>query len=109
DRAPGRILWVTRGAVAARPGDAVPGLAQSVLWGLARGVRAEHPGLGLTLLDLDAPAGGAGTAAAAGAGTDAAGPDHAAAAVPALLLAAARDAGEEEPELAMRDGSLLVP
>ncbi|NEA86875.1 hypothetical protein, partial [Streptomyces sp. SID14436] len=53
DRAPARTLWVTRGAVAARPEDTVPGLAQSVLWGLARSARAEHPGLGLVLLDLD--------------------------------------------------------
>ncbi|WP_369166503.1 SDR family NAD(P)-dependent oxidoreductase [Streptomyces sp. R28] len=53
DQAPTRTIWVTRGAVAAAEGDTVLGLAQSVLWGLARGARSEHPGLGLTLLDLD--------------------------------------------------------
>ncbi|MFF5882603.1 SDR family NAD(P)-dependent oxidoreductase [Streptomyces sp. NPDC012589] len=87
DRAPARTLWVTRGAVAARPEDTVPALAQSVLWGLARSARAEHPGLGLVLLDLD-PA-------------DA--PDDT---VAALRSAAARD---DEPELACRAGTLLTP
>ncbi|MFE5813415.1 SDR family NAD(P)-dependent oxidoreductase [Streptomyces sp. NPDC056479] len=53
DEAPARTIWVTRGAVAAADGDTVPGLAQSVLWGLARSARAEHPYLGLTLLDID--------------------------------------------------------
>lgn len=53
DEAPTRTIWVTRGAIAAVEGDAVPGLAQSVLWGLARSARTEHPDLGLTLLDLD--------------------------------------------------------
>ena len=83
DDAPARTVWVTRGAVAAGEGDAVPGLAQSVLWGLARSARAEHPDLGLTLLDLD--------------GTD-----------PAGALAAAVADGDE-PELALRAGALLVP
>src|SRR5690606_38986818 len=87
DRAPARTLWVTRGAVAAGPEDTVPALAQSVLWGLARSARAEHPGLGLVLLDLD-PA-------------DA--PDDT---VAALRSAAARD---DEPALARRAGTLLTP
>ena len=81
DRAPARTIWVTRGAVAAADGDTVPGFAQSVLWGLARGARAEHPGLGLTLLDLDGDE-------------------------PPLLTAAAC---ADEPELALRDGEVLVP
>ncbi|WP_149824438.1 type I polyketide synthase [Streptomyces tailanensis] len=55
EEAPARIVWVTRGAVAAGDGDTVPGFVQSVLWGLARSARAEHPDLGLTLLDLDSP------------------------------------------------------
>ncbi|MCZ1004541.1 hypothetical protein O1M63_52190 [Streptomyces mirabilis] len=63
--------------------DTVPGLAQSVLWGLARSARAEHPELGLTLLDLDDS-------------------DPADA-----LLSAATHA--EEPELASRAGTLLAP
>ncbi|MGC9539700.1 SDR family NAD(P)-dependent oxidoreductase [Streptomyces sp. UG1] len=53
EEAPARTVWVTRGAVAAADGDTVSGLAQSVLWGLARSARAEHPDLGLTLLDID--------------------------------------------------------
>ncbi len=83
EEAPARILWVTRSAVAAGDDDTVPGLAQSVLWGLARGARAEHPDLGLTLLDLDDS-------------------DPAAA-----LTAAVTQVGE--PELAVRDGALLAP
>ncbi|MEV6021111.1 SDR family NAD(P)-dependent oxidoreductase [Streptomyces sp. NPDC051997] len=83
DRRPARTLWVTRGAVATGAGDGVPGLAQSVLWGLARSARAEHPHLGLTLLDLT-------------------GPDPA----DALAMAAAHSG---EPELALRDGVLLAP
>ncbi|MGW3818685.1 SDR family NAD(P)-dependent oxidoreductase [Streptomyces sp. NPDC005046] len=83
DRSPARTVWVTRGAVATGAGDAVPGLAQSVLWGLARSARAEHPHLGLTLLDLG--------------GSD-----------PADALPTAV-AHTDEPELAFRDGSLLVP
>ncbi|MFF3617059.1 SDR family NAD(P)-dependent oxidoreductase [Streptomyces sp. NPDC002580] len=83
DRRPARTVWVTRGAVATGTGDTVPGLAQSVLWGLARSARTEHPDLGLTLLDLD-------------------GPDS----TDALPAAVAHDG---EPELAFRDGLLLVP
>ncbi|MET8100300.1 SDR family NAD(P)-dependent oxidoreductase [Streptomyces sp. NPDC005236] len=83
DRQPARTVWVTRGALATGAGDTVPGLAQSVLWGLARGARAEHPHLGLTLLDLD----------------DSAPSD--------VLPAALAQAGE--PELAFREGTLLVP
>ncbi|MET8244301.1 SDR family NAD(P)-dependent oxidoreductase, partial [Streptomyces sp. NPDC005202] len=83
NEAPTRTVWVTRGAVAAGDGDTVPGLAQSVLWGLARSARTEHPDLGLTLLDLDSgdPAG-------------------------ALLEAVAHP---DEPELALRAGTLLAP
>ncbi|WP_289782095.1 type I polyketide synthase [Streptomyces phaeoluteigriseus] len=82
-RAPARTVWVTRGAVAAGARDAVPALAQSVLWGLARSARSEHPDLGLTLLDLDTP-------------------DCA----DALRAAVAHD---DEPELALRAGALLAP
>ncbi|MFD5267973.1 SDR family NAD(P)-dependent oxidoreductase [Streptomyces sp. NPDC058335] len=81
--APARTLWVTRGAVAAGAGDAVPALAQSVLWGLARSARSEHPDLGLTLLDLDTS-------------------DWA----DALRAAVAY---EDEPELALRADELLAP
>ncbi|MGY6026847.1 SDR family NAD(P)-dependent oxidoreductase [Streptomyces spinosirectus] len=84
DVAPTRTVWVTRGAVAAGDADTVSGLAQSVLWGLARSARIEHPDLGLTLLDLD----GSGDPADA-------------------LRAAVAHRGE--PELALRSGTLLAP
>ncbi|MFD9464720.1 SDR family NAD(P)-dependent oxidoreductase [Streptomyces sp. NPDC060027] len=83
DRPPARTVWVTHGAVATGAGDTVPGLAQSVLWGLARSARTEHPHLGLTLLDL--------------------GDSEPADALPTAVAHA------DEPELASRDGSLLVP
>ncbi|GAA3769228.1 hypothetical protein GCM10022403_000880 [Streptomyces coacervatus] len=82
--APARTVWVTRGAVAAGDADTVPGLAQSVLWGLARSTRSEHPDLGFTLLDLDD------------------GDDAATAMVAAVAHA-------DEPELSLRQGTLLVP
>ncbi|MFD8733323.1 SDR family NAD(P)-dependent oxidoreductase [Streptomyces sp. NPDC059618] len=83
DRPATRTLWVTRGAVATGAGDGVPGLAQSVLWGLVRSARAEHPHLALTLLDLAGPG-------------------------PADVLTAAA-ALDREPELAFREGVLLAP
>ncbi|WP_406835359.1 SDR family NAD(P)-dependent oxidoreductase [Streptomyces sp. AHU1] len=83
DPLPARTVWVTRGAVATGAGDTVPGLAQSVLWGLARSARAEHPHLGLTLLDLEG-----------------------AAPADVLPMAVSR---ADEPELAFREGSLLAP
>ncbi|PBD01097.1 HAD superfamily phosphatase (TIGR01681 family)/FkbH-like protein [Streptomyces sp. Ag82_O1-15] len=83
DEAPARTVWVTRGAVGAVDEDTVPGLAQSVLWGLARSARAEHPALGLTLLDLD--------------------DSDPADALPTVAT------HTEEPELAFRAGTLLAP
>ncbi|CAM5620495.1 Polyketide synthase OS=Streptomyces viridochromogenes OX=1938 GN=ACM01_26010 PE=4 SV=1 [Streptomyces viridochromogenes] len=53
DEAPARTVWVTTGAVAATATDTAAGYARSVLWGLARAARAEHPDLGLTLVDVD--------------------------------------------------------
>ncbi|MER5354836.1 SDR family NAD(P)-dependent oxidoreductase, partial [Kitasatospora sp. NPDC002551] len=50
-----RLVVVTRGAVAVRGGDAVPGLGQSPVWGLLRTAQSEHPGR-LALIDLDDPA-----------------------------------------------------
>ncbi|MFF7749304.1 SDR family NAD(P)-dependent oxidoreductase [Streptomyces sp. NPDC007971] len=85
EQAPARTVWVTRGAVAAADGDPVPGYAQSVLWGLARSARAEHPDLGLMLLDLDLDDGGP---------------------VPALRTAVTL---ADEPELALREGKLFAP
>ncbi|MFA7756640.1 SDR family NAD(P)-dependent oxidoreductase [Streptomyces sp. NRRL B-2790] len=83
EQTPARTVWVTRGAVAAADGDPVRGYAQSVLWGLVRSARAEHPDLGLMLLDLDDG-------------------DP----VPALRAAAGLG---DEPEIALREGQLLAP
>ncbi|MEQ0565333.1 type I polyketide synthase [Amycolatopsis sp. NEAU-NG30] len=50
-----RLVVVTRGAVAARPGEAVPDLAAAAVWGLLRSAQAEHPDR-FALLDLDSSA-----------------------------------------------------
>ncbi|XRQ09183.1 SDR family NAD(P)-dependent oxidoreductase [Actinomadura welshii] len=85
--APGsRLVLVTRGAVAAAGGDAVPAPADAVVWGLARSAQSEHPGRVL-LADLDG--------------------DPASAEVLGTAAAAALAAGESE--LAVRAGTALVP
>ena len=52
--APGRdpLVLLTRGAVAIGPGEDLPGLAQSPVWGLVRSAQAEHPER-FSLLDID--------------------------------------------------------
>ncbi|WP_262403086.1 polyketide synthase dehydratase domain-containing protein, partial [Actinomadura sp. CNU-125] len=77
-----RLVVTTRGAVAARPGADVPGLAESPVWGLVQSAQAEHPGR-LVLLDVD----------------DA---EESRRAIPAALATG-------EPRLALRDGTVLVP
>ncbi|MET7718436.1 SDR family NAD(P)-dependent oxidoreductase, partial [Streptomyces sp. NPDC005407] len=47
-----RLVFVTRGAVAADPGEDVDDLAGAALWGLVRSAQLEHPER-LRLLDLD--------------------------------------------------------
>ncbi|WFB11925.1 SDR family NAD(P)-dependent oxidoreductase [Streptomyces sp. LX-29] len=47
-----RLVLVTRGSVAAVDGEEVPGLAQSVVWGLVRSAQSENPDR-LVLLDVD--------------------------------------------------------
>nr|APD71593.1 type I polyketide synthase 10 [Streptomyces sp.] len=47
-----RLVFVTRGAVAAEPGEDVDDLAGAALWGLVRSAQLEHPER-LRLLDLD--------------------------------------------------------
>ncbi len=47
-----RLAFVTRGAVAARPQEGVPGLAAAAVWGLMRSAQVEHPGR-FVLVDLD--------------------------------------------------------
>jgi len=48
----GRLVLVTRGAMAVRAGEDAPGLTQAPVWGLARSVQSEHPGR-LVLVDID--------------------------------------------------------
>ncbi|MCM3887583.1 type I polyketide synthase, partial [Frankia sp. R82] len=48
----GRLVVVTRGAVATDGTDAAPDLAQAAVWGLVRSAQAEHPDR-FVLLDLD--------------------------------------------------------
>jgi NADP-dependent 3-hydroxy acid dehydrogenase YdfG/acyl carrier protein len=78
-----RLVLYTRGAVAARPGEAADPLG-AALWGLVRSAQAEHPDR-FVLLDSAADA-------------DPAGPLPLA----ALLV-------RDEPQLAVRDGVLLAP
>jgi acyl transferase domain-containing protein/thioesterase domain-containing protein/acyl carrier protein len=47
-----RLVIMTRGAVAARAGEEVRGLAQAAVWGLVRSAQSESPGR-FTLVDLD--------------------------------------------------------
>ncbi|MEU1409907.1 beta-ketoacyl reductase, partial [Streptomyces sp. NPDC005728] len=76
--APTRLVFLTRGAVATRPGDDVADLANAPVWGLVRSAQREHPDR-LWLVD------GAEEALAAN-----------------LAMG-------EEPQLAVRDGAVLVP
>ncbi|MGA9875080.1 MAG: SDR family NAD(P)-dependent oxidoreductase [Solirubrobacteraceae bacterium] len=47
-----QLIFVTRNAVAVRPGESVDGLAQSTVWGLVRSAQTENPRR-LLLVDLD--------------------------------------------------------
>ncbi|RSS55942.1 SDR family NAD(P)-dependent oxidoreductase [Streptomyces sp. WAC01280] len=76
-----RLVLVTRDAVAARPGDALLSTGQAAVWGLGRSAQTESPGR-IVLLDLSSGALGDTLAAAL---------------------------GSDEPQLAVRDGALLVP
>ncbi|MFF2612039.1 type I polyketide synthase [Kitasatospora sp. NPDC058046] len=87
-----RLVLVTRGAVAVRPGETVRDLAQAAVWGLVRTAQVEHPGR-FTLVDL-AP----GTTVPEGTPTIEGAPE-----VPAAVLT------PEENQLAVRDGAVLVP
>ncbi|MFF4417777.1 type I polyketide synthase, partial [Streptosporangium sp. NPDC001559] len=81
----GRLLVLTRGAVAAGEGEVVD-LTAAPVWGLARSAQTEHPGRVL-LADLD--------------GNDAS--------LAALPYAVATAVAVDEPQVAVRAGSLLVP
>ncbi|MEU9356469.1 type I polyketide synthase [Streptomyces griseoloalbus] len=74
-----RLVFVARGAVAARPGDPADNLAAAAVWGLVRTAESEYPG-GFTLVDIEP------------------------ATVPPLDTVFAVD----EPQIAVRDGRLLV-
>ena len=53
DRSPAaRLVFTTRGAIAARPGDPVEDVAAAAVWGLVRAAQAEHPGR-FVLIDHD--------------------------------------------------------
>ncbi len=51
-----RWVLLTHGAVAAADAEALPGLAQSALWGLCRSAQSEHPDRAWLRLDSDATA-----------------------------------------------------
>ncbi|HEU5472314.1 MAG TPA: SDR family NAD(P)-dependent oxidoreductase [Actinophytocola sp.] len=46
------LVVVTRGSIAAGPGDRLDGLPNAPVWGLVRSARAEHPERALRLIDL---------------------------------------------------------
>jgi acyl transferase domain-containing protein/acyl carrier protein len=77
-----RLVFVTRGAVAARAGDDLGGLVAAPVWGLVRSAQSENPGR-FVLVDLD------GHESSSGA------------------LSAALATGESQ--LALREGGVLVP
>jgi acyl transferase domain-containing protein/NADPH:quinone reductase-like Zn-dependent oxidoreductase/acyl carrier protein len=77
-----RLAFVTAGAVAARSGERVDGVSHAPIWGLVRSGQSEHPGQ-FVLIDLDEE-------------------QASWAALPAALNCG-------EPQVAIRDGVLLVP
>ncbi|MFC8129713.1 type I polyketide synthase [Streptomyces sp. NPDC057302] len=77
-----RLVVVTRGAVATRPGEKTGDLPGASLWGLVRSAQAENPGR-LALLDVD--------------GSE------------ASLSAVAYASASGEPESALREGQVFVP
>ncbi|WP_142197381.1 type I polyketide synthase [Streptomyces calvus] len=74
-----RLVFVARGAVAARPGDPAGNLAAAAVWGLVRTAESEYPG-GFTLVDIE----------------------------PAAPLPLDTVFAVDEPQIAVRDGGLLV-
>ncbi|KKK06092.1 SDR family NAD(P)-dependent oxidoreductase, partial [Micromonospora sp. HK10] len=77
-----QLVVLTRCAVAARPGDPVADLAGAALWGLVRGAQVEHPDR-FVLVDTD---------------------DH-----PGSVAALRAAVTTGEPQLAVREGTLLAP
>jgi hypothetical protein len=117
-------LWcLTRGAVAAEPGDAVPAPRQALLWGLAQVAVLEYPGLwgGIVDLpgenDLDLRASGQAASGQAASGQAAGGTAVGGTAVSGVAadgaaaldrLCAAVAAGTVEDQLAIRGTRLLA-
>ena len=79
----GRLVLLTRHAVAARPGEDVTDLAHAAVWGLVRAAQAEHSTRAIALIDTD-------------------GSDASADALAAAVLS-------PEPQLALRAGRQLAP
>ncbi len=75
-----RLVCLTRGAVAARSGEAILDLESAAVWGLLRSAQSEHPGR-FTLIDSD----------------------------DASLGVLAEALALTEPQLALREGGALVP
>ncbi|HEX6688112.1 MAG TPA: SDR family NAD(P)-dependent oxidoreductase, partial [Solirubrobacterales bacterium] len=82
-KADARLALITEGAMATAQKEA-PDPAAAAIWGLVRSAQSEHPGR-FALIDTD-------------------GSEASAAALPAALLS-----GEEEPQLALREGVALTP
>ncbi|QKV91028.1 SDR family NAD(P)-dependent oxidoreductase [Streptomyces sp. NA02950] len=80
--AAGRLVFVTRGAVAAVPGEEVPDVAHAAVWGLVRSAQSENPGR-FVLADLDAR--------------------------PESAAALANAVASGEPQFALREGRMRVP
>ncbi|MEU3750390.1 type I polyketide synthase, partial [Streptomyces narbonensis] len=99
-----RLVCVTRGAVAALPGEDVTSLATAPLWGLVRSAQSENPGR-LVLLDLGEAEAEAEADADAEGGRGREGEGEGEGAEVLIRAAAAGD----EPQLAVRDGRLLAP
>jgi acyl transferase domain-containing protein/NADP-dependent 3-hydroxy acid dehydrogenase YdfG len=76
------LVVMTRGAVATHDAEPVPGLAAAAVWGLVRSIQSENPDR-IVLLDTD-------------------GREQSWAALPAAVATG-------EPELALRDGTALIP
>ncbi|WP_158708989.1 type I polyketide synthase, partial [Streptomyces sp. NRRL S-920] len=93
-----RLVFVTRGAVAAGPDDTVRDLVNAPVWGLVRSAQAENPDR-FVLLDIDTDAD---TDTDSGAGT---GTEGASLELTLLWPFLASD----EPEAALRDGVVRAP
>ncbi|MGO4427703.1 hypothetical protein AB4Z54_55590, partial [Streptomyces sp. MCAF7] len=80
-----RLVIVTRGAVSVRNGEGVADLVHAPLWGLVRAAQAEQPGR-LVLVDIDEGESSRG----------------------ALAAAVATAVASDEPQVAIREGAVLV-